>query len=88
MVEARGRVSMAELTRELRAPGGLVKEWIYALVQKGTFTGYINWDEGILYSAEADRLGELGRCPGCGAELGLRGKGVVTCSHCGLEAFL
>lgn len=52
------------------------------------FSGYINWDEGILYSAEAAALREAGRCPNCGGALALAGRGVIRCPHCGTEIFL
>jgi DNA-binding Lrp family transcriptional regulator len=87
-VEARGQVSLDVLATELDAPVALVQEWIYRLVQSRKFTGYINWDEGILYSADAEGLRDGGRCPYCGGELGLAGKGVVRCHNCGSEIFL
>ncbi|MBN1488105.1 MAG: hypothetical protein JW981_10715 [Anaerolineae bacterium] len=87
-VKARGEIPMRELAAELNAPHGLVKEWVYRLVQNGRFTGYINWDEDILYSAEAQHLREAGRCPNCGGELGMAGKGIVRCGRCGTEIFL
>ncbi len=87
-VQARGQIPLDELAFDLQAPVGLVKEWLYRLVQSGKFTGYINWDEGTLYSAEAERLRDAGRCPHCGGELGLAGKGVIRCGNCGSEVFL
>jgi DNA-directed RNA polymerase subunit RPC12/RpoP len=87
-VEARGQISLDVLAFELDAPVELVKEWIYRLVQSRKFTGYINWDEGILYSADAEGLRDGGRCPYCGGSLGLAGKGIVRCHNCGSEIFL
>ena len=88
MVKTRGQVPLEDLADELRVPEELTKEWIYALVQQGRFTGYINWDDGMLYSAEAEKLRTAGSCPGCGSQMGLGGKGVIRCEHCGLEIFL
>jgi DNA-directed RNA polymerase subunit RPC12/RpoP len=51
------------------------------------FSGYINWDDGVLYSKQASQL-KTGTCPNCGAKLELAGKGVVKCSACGSEVFL
>ena len=87
-VKARGKVGLDELVAELDAPRGLVEEWIYRLVDKGRFTGYINWDERVLYSAEVKELREGGRCPTCGGDLEIAGKGVIRCEHCGAEIFL
>jgi len=87
-VEARGQMSLDVLAFELDAPVELVKEWIYRLVQSRKFTGYINWDEGVLYSADIEGLRDGGRCPYCGGALGLVGKGIVRCHNCGSEIFL
>jgi DNA-binding Lrp family transcriptional regulator len=82
-----GQISINELERELNAPRALVRRWIYDLVGRGEFTGYMNWDEGRLYSADASKLAH-DRCPRCGGEIELAGKGVAQCAHCGSEIFL
>jgi hypothetical protein len=87
VVHARGQVSFDELAVELRAPRHLLREWVYQAVRRGEFTGYLNWNEGQLYSADAEKLRAEGRCPRCGGELGLAGKGVIQCTHCGAEIF-
>jgi len=87
MVLTQGQVRVAEVTLELNATRDQVKDWIYDLVGKGLFTGYINWDEGILYSRQASEMG-TNKCPNCGGELELAGKGVVSCPYCGTEIFL
>jgi hypothetical protein len=87
MVLTQGQVRVAEVALELNATRDQVKEWIYDLVGKGLFTGYINWDEGILYSRQASELG-TNKCPNCGGALELAGKGVVSCPYCGTEIFL
>lgn len=88
VLRARGRIQVDELAGELRVPLNLLKDWIYQLVQRGQFTGYINWDEGMLYSAEAQKLREAGRCPHCNGQLSLAGKGIIHCQYCGAEVFL
>lgn len=88
IVVAHAQIPLEDLTRELNAPRDLVRTWIYELVQRGEFTGYINWDEGLLYSTEAGRLTEAGKCPHCNGELSLAGKGVIRCGYCGSEIFL
>jgi hypothetical protein len=88
VVVARGQIHLHDLEQELRAPRDLVREWVYELVKRGEFTGYINWDDGILYSAEAYQLTEAGKCPNCNGELALAGKGVIRCAYCGSEIFL
>jgi DNA-directed RNA polymerase subunit RPC12/RpoP len=87
MVLTQGQVRVAEVALELNATRDQVKNWIYDLVGKGLFTGYINWDEGILYSKQASEL-RTNKCPNCGGQLELAGKGVVSCPYCGTEIFL
>ncbi len=88
MVVTQGQVSVAETALELDASRDQVKEWIYDLVGKGLFSGYINWDEGMLYSKQASQMRAGKKCPNCGGELELAGKGVVTCPFCGTDIFL
>jgi hypothetical protein len=87
MVLTQGQVRVAEVALELNATRDQVKGWIYDLVGKGLFTGYINWDEGILYSKQVSDMG-TNKCPNCGGQLELAGKGVVSCPYCGTEIFL
>ncbi|MCI0625153.1 MAG: hypothetical protein L0387_26505 [Acidobacteria bacterium] len=82
-----GQISVDDLERELNAPRPLLRRWIYDLVGRGEFTGYMNWDEGLLYSADADNLAH-DRCPRCGGKIELAGKGTAQCTHCGSEIFL
>jgi DNA-binding Lrp family transcriptional regulator len=88
IVNARGQITLEELADELRAPRHLLRDWVYQLVRRGDFTGYVNWAEGVIYSAEAKKLTAAGRCPRCNGELALAGKGVIRCEHCGAEIFL
>jgi DNA-binding Lrp family transcriptional regulator len=87
-VEAHGEIRMADLARMLNAPEGLIKEWIYALVEAQKFSGYIDWGAGLLYSKAAEVLRQAGRCPNCGGKLGMAGKGIIHCENCGSEIFL
>lgn len=87
MVSTQGQVRVADVALELGATRDQIKAMIYDLVGKGLFSGYINWDDGLLYSRQASQL-KSGVCPNCGAKLELAGKGVVKCSACGSEVFL
>jgi biotin operon repressor len=88
MVGARGQVSLDELTRELGAPRELIQDWVYQMMESERFTGYINWKEGVLFSAEAAQLRQMGACPQCGSKLELGGKRMISCPSCGLDMFL
>ena len=87
MVQSQGQVQISDVALQMDASRDQVKEWVYDLVNKGLFTGYTNWDEGTLYSRDAaDLRGD--KCPSCGGEVELAGKGVVGCPYCGAEVFL
>lgn len=88
IVKSRGEVDVHQLALELQTPVGEVKSLTHQLVGLGVFSGYVNWDSGILYSADAKALRELDKCKNCGGALKLVGKGVITCPYCGTEYFL
>ncbi len=88
MVQTAGQVDVASAALELNVSRSELKEMVYDLVNKGFFAGYINWDEGMLYSRDASQLKAGSRCPNCSGELELVGKGVVSCPYCGTDIFL
>jgi tRNA(Ile2) C34 agmatinyltransferase TiaS len=88
MVKAQGEVSINDVVIELQSDTQTVQNMIHRLVGMGVFSGYINWEKGTLYSAEAANLRELKQCKNCGGEIKLSGKGVVSCPWCGTEYFL
>lgn len=87
-VEAKGQARISDLAIELQMSQDDLRKMIYNLVSLGVFSGYINWDEGILYSKQASQLRELSRCLNCNGQLELAGKGVIRCPYCGTEYFL
>lgn len=88
MIQTRGQVAISDVVIEMNSTRDQVKQWVHDLVGKGLYSGYINWDEGVLYSEQASQLRELTACRNCGGQLQLAGKGVVTCPYCGTEYFL
>jgi len=86
-VTTRGRVGVADLAIENDASRDEVRAYIYDLIGKGLFTGYVDWDGGELVSAEAANITE-GSCPSCGGAVELAGKGLVKCPFCGAETYL
>jgi DNA-directed RNA polymerase subunit RPC12/RpoP len=87
MVLTRGQVDIASMSLELNVGRDELRHYIYDLVGKGLFTGYVNWDRGMLYSRQVAEM-PSDRCPNCGGQLELAGKGVVRCPYCGSEIFL
>lgn len=86
-VMTRGRVSIPDLAIEGDLNREQVRDYIYDLIGKDLFRGYVNWDKGELVSAEAAQIKD-GSCPNCGGELQLAGKGLVRCPFCGTETYL
>ena len=88
VVKSRGQLQVSELVIELASTRQEVQDQIHSLVGMGLFSGYINWDEGTLFSEEASQIRDLKRCKVCGGEVEFAGKGVVACPYCGTEYFL
>jgi hypothetical protein len=88
IVKSRGEVSVSNLAMEMNVKVDDVKNMVHQLVGLQVFSGYINWDKGILYSTDASNLRGLEKCKNCGGQIQLVGKGVVTCKFCGTEYFL
>lgn len=88
IVRSRGQVDVRDLALEMQASQEEIRALVHRLVGLQVFSGYINWEKGILYSSEARELRELKRCENCGGEIALTGKGVLSCRFCGTEYFL
>jgi hypothetical protein len=88
IVKSRGQVGVSDLALEMNTNVDSVKAMVHELVGLQVFSGYVNWEEGTLYSSEASKLRELTKCKNCGGEIQLVGKGVVVCRFCGTEYFL
>lgn len=88
LVKSKGQVQISEVVIDLGTSTKEVQDQIHSLVGMGLFSGYINWDEGTLYSEEAANIRDLKRCKVCGGEVEFAGKGVVACPYCGTEYFL
>jgi hypothetical protein len=88
ILKSRGQVSVNDMALEMTVPVAQVQTMVHQLVGLQVFSGYVNWDEGTLYSAEASQLRQLDKCKNCGGEITLAGKGVVVCKYCGTEYFL
>ena len=88
MIRTQGQVSIPEAAIELDVGRDQVEDWIYDLVDKGLFAGYVDWDDRVLFSRDVSQMKGNNRCPNCGGELELAGKGVIKCPYCGVEIFL
>jgi hypothetical protein len=88
IVQSRGEVAIHDVAIEMQMQRDDIKGMLHDLVGLGVFSGYINWDDGVLYSQEASHLRDLSQCPNCGGDIELSGKGIARCRFCGTEFFL
>lgn len=88
IVKTRGQVQISDLVIELKSTRDKVQQTLHDLVGRGLFSGYVDWDKGVLYSVEASQLNGRKSCPNCGGQLELAGKGLIKCPYCGAEIFL
>jgi hypothetical protein len=88
LLKDRGKMKMEEIAMHLGLSKSEVPKWVYRLASSEAFIGYVDWKDGVLYSADASILGEGKGCPQCGGQLEPAGKGLFRCQHCGSEVFL
>lgn len=88
ILKSRGQVSVNDMALELGLSVDNVKNIVHQLVGLQVFSGYVNWQNGTLYSSDASKLRELTKCENCGGDIQLVGKGIVVCKFCGTEYFL
>lgn len=88
IVKTQGQAPISDLAIEMNATREEVQNLLYDLVGRGLFSGYVNWDKGMLYSEQASELRERSTCAVCGGQLELAGQGVIRCPYCGTEYFL
>ena len=88
MVATQGSVQISDLVLDLDSNRDQVQRDLTDLVGRGLFSGYVDWDKGVLYSVEASKLQGQKACPNCGGQVELAGKGLIKCPYCGAEIFL
>ena len=87
LTEVRGRVTMKDLGKYLDVSVNQVYEWIYQLVQRNQFSGYVHWENQMVYAGFARNMGDKTKCPQCGGTLSPSPGGRIVCLHCGTESW-
>jgi ribosomal protein S27AE len=88
LVQSRGQASINDLVLDLQTTRDAVQKSLTELVGRGLFSGYVDWNKGMLYSVEASKMRDQQTCPNCGGQMELSGKGKITCPYCGADVFL
>jgi hypothetical protein len=88
LVRSSGRLRLERLAAMLAVPADVLYDWLYQAIQRGQFTGSINWKEGRIYSVTAAKIGSRSQCPNCGGQLAPGGGETVLCVQCGSEVVL
>lgn len=88
LVQARGQVSISDLVLDMQTTREKVQHSLTELVGRGLFSGYVDWNKGMLYSVEASKMRDQQTCPNCGGQMELAGKGTIRCPYCGADIFL
>ena len=88
IVQAAGRITFADLARELRIPAVLLRRQLQASVGAQRLRGAIDWERGVVLARAAGRTQEGAPCLSCGGALNLAGLNLLRCPHCGAQIVL
>lgn len=88
MVNIQGKAELDSLAKDLKVSRTLLRQWIYALAQRGQLHGFVDWAAGTVYSQVVEKVLAQNLCPHCGGQLDVAGKGLIECAYCGVEMFL
>ena len=86
-IRSRGKTTVSELSKATGMAEPEVRAAVEGLVGKNLFTGYLNWKTGEIFSQEAAGIAGAKKCPSCGAQLEVVGKGMAKCAYCGAEIY-
>jgi hypothetical protein len=88
ILETQGKVYFEALSQELKINRSELRQWIYTQAQRGQLHGFTDWAGGWVYSRPVNApWKDTNRCPHCGGQLDLAGKGVIECMYCKVEVF-
>lgn len=88
MLKGAGRVNLAQAAETLNVDTLTLRDMIQELGRWQVFSGYVNWQEGVLVAMQTEALRSAQDCQHCGERLDFVGQQAVRCSACGTEYFL
>lgn len=83
-----GQSNFGELAQELEVSQEAVVSMVQQLGELGVFSGYVDWQQNIVYASHPQALRTLQNCRVCGQPIQLVGEGMVPCPHCQTDYFL
>ncbi|MGQ9625513.1 MAG: DUF533 domain-containing protein, partial [Anaerolineae bacterium] len=85
IMEVQRQVRVLALASVLKLSPEDFKEYVYKLASAGLFTGYADWNEGVVYARKREEMAE--ECPNCKAPRQPGQEDIAKCPFCGVELF-
>lgn len=86
-LNSQSQVRIADVARTMSIDVEQVERMVHELISLRVFSGYVNWQAGVLVRIDADRLRAMQRCQTCDSPLDLASNS-GACSVCQTEYFL
>ncbi len=85
IMQVQRQMRVLALAGVLKMSSEELKEYVHEIASAGLFTGYADWDGGLIYAKGSEEMAE--ECPKCKAAREEDGGSMATCPSCGVELF-
>ncbi len=85
IMEVQKQMRVLALAGVLKMSGQEFREYIHKIAAAGLFSGYVDWDEGLVCAMRSEEMAH--ECPKCKALRQTDGEDVAVCEWCGVELF-
>lgn len=85
IMEVQKQMRVLALAGVLKMSGEEFKEYMHKIASAGLFTGYVDWNEGLVRAMCSEEMAH--ECPKCKAPRQTDGEDIVACEWCGVELF-
>ncbi len=86
-LRSQGHISLDDAAQRLNVEVDAVRAIVRELIGLRVFSGYVDWQSGVLYQVETERLRAMHDCQTCGSPIDVPENGVVGCKGCQTEYF-